>query len=227
MMERETGIPDFPLWLIGDTNPVRWQDRLMTPFDPRHPARHSIWTPILDVIQDRVYRGAGLRVDTACVHVRNALADPVQKPDQSERQWGSAIDGAVSDLRRLIHAHRPVMLLSFGGFAFEFVRRAIGETGWHSRDYWSAGRLGREFSGRIRDFEPGMINLLPLLHRGVSGRHFLEAQEYFCGRKGIDYFEAVGRQLADTMLQYRNQLPIWIGFEAFIRRVPAPAETCG
>jgi hypothetical protein len=38
----------------------------------------------------------------------------------------------------------------------------------------------------------------------------MESHEYFCGQPGVNYFDVVGHALADTMLQYRNQLPVWI-----------------
>jgi hypothetical protein len=52
MMAADVGNKNFPIWLLGDSNPERWQGELKTPFDPRHPVRHNIWTSILDVIQD-------------------------------------------------------------------------------------------------------------------------------------------------------------------------------
>jgi hypothetical protein len=46
-MKPLVGDPDFPIWLLGDSNPKGWQSVLETPLDPRHPARHNIWTPVL------------------------------------------------------------------------------------------------------------------------------------------------------------------------------------
>ena len=53
MMAAEHNDPRFPIWLIGDSNPKNWENRLSYPLDARHPARHSIWTPVLDAMQDR------------------------------------------------------------------------------------------------------------------------------------------------------------------------------
>lgn len=210
MMGMEVGLADFPLWLIGDSNPKRWEKRLTGPLDPRHPARHNIWTSVLDVMQDRIYRASRMRIDTSRVYVRNALADAASKPGPSETQWGTSVLQAVADLRRLIHAHWPMAIFCFGSFAFEFVRRAVGEKEPHSTDFWSAQRLGDEFRERIRNFEPGNLNPVPLLHVSIARGKFIEAHEYFCGRAGANYFDVVGSTLANTMLQYRNQLPIWI-----------------
>src|SRR5206468_1595661 len=56
MMRREVGEQSFPMWLIGDSNPDEWENDLETPFDPRHSARHNIWTAVIDVVQDRLFR---------------------------------------------------------------------------------------------------------------------------------------------------------------------------
>lgn len=37
-MKPQVGDPDFPIWLLGDSNPKGWQSVLETPLDPRHPA---------------------------------------------------------------------------------------------------------------------------------------------------------------------------------------------
>jgi len=54
-MNESVGDPKFPIWLIGDSPPEAWADKLDTPLDPRHPARHSIWTSVADPMQDRFY----------------------------------------------------------------------------------------------------------------------------------------------------------------------------
>src|SRR4030065_460436 len=75
IMELEAGNRDFPLWLIADSNPAKWEARLSTPLDPRHPTRHNIWTPVLDEMQDGIYRASRQRIDTSGIYVRNALAE--------------------------------------------------------------------------------------------------------------------------------------------------------
>jgi hypothetical protein len=57
-MTKEVGSPDFPLRLLGDSNPKNWAGVHSTPLDPRHSVRHNIWTSSLDVVQDKVYRQA-------------------------------------------------------------------------------------------------------------------------------------------------------------------------
>lgn len=209
-MDEETGNLDFPLWLIADTSPVHWESHVTGPLDPRHPLRHSLWTSVLDATQDKLYRESGLRLDTTNIYVRNAVPDARRKPDHTAAEWSPYLEAAVEDLRLRIEAHRPILLCCFGAFAFEFVRRALREGVLYPYAYWTARRKGQEFRDRIEHFEPGEANALPLLHAVIARGKFLRAHEDFCGRKDANYFEVVGLALAETLLRFRNQLPMWI-----------------
>ena len=139
MMERETGERKFPLWLIGDSNPLQWQSYLQTPFDPRHPIRHNIWTPILDVIQDKVFRAERNRVDTSMIYIRNAVDNPAKKPNKTRKEWKQfETENEVKELQCLIQTNKPVLVLCFGAFAYEFTRRAVLEPDEHNFGYWGA-----------------------------------------------------------------------------------------
>jgi hypothetical protein len=210
MMPVDVGRRDFPLWLIGDANPSPGKTTPLTPTDARHRVWHLMWTPVLNVIDDRVYLSTRSRVDSHGIHVRNALSDLALKPEPSQTHWSPVVEDALLGLRKLISAHRPTLLISFGAFAFEFVRRAIGERDLHPHGFWAAKRLGDQFRQRIANFEPGAANVIPLLHRRLSTSKYMESHEYFCGQVGVNYFEVVGEALADTMLRYRDQLPVWI-----------------
>jgi hypothetical protein len=210
MMQVEVGNRDLRLWLIGDSNPAQWETRLLTPLDPRHPTRHNIWTPVLDEMQDGIYRASRQRIDTSGIYVRNALAEAGRKPAPTETQWSAFVEDAVDVLRKLIETHRPMVLFCFGAFAFEFVRRTLGEKPLHNYSYWSAKKLGTEFRKRITEFEPGTANAVPMLHAVIARGRFIEAHEQFCEAKGANYFEVVGAALGGTMLRFGKQLPIWI-----------------
>jgi hypothetical protein len=210
-MGRVTGSPEFPLWLLGDSNPKNWADVLATPLDPRHPARHSIWTPVLEIIQDRVYRRARLRVDTSCLFVRNAIGDPGDKPEGNEPEWSRPVQEDLQSYKMMLVESKPKFVFCFGAFAYEFARRALGETPIQSHNYWGAERLGVDFCQRIASFNSEQTNILPLLHVSIARGKFIESHEYFCGhQKGANYFEYVGVQIADLMLSYHDQLKIWI-----------------
>ncbi len=211
-MNREIGLPLFPLWLLGNSNPKNWAEVLVTPLDPRHPARHSIWTPVLDIIQDRVYRQARLRVDTRCLFVRNAIGDPVNKPKGNEPEWSKPVQAEIQSYTTLLFKSKPIFVFCFGAFAYEFARRAMGEVPIHTYHDWGAEQLGLDFCQRIAGFNPERTNIFPLLHASIARGKFIESHEYFCGhKKGANYFDFVGVQIADLMLSHRDHLKIWIG----------------
>jgi hypothetical protein len=191
-MRREVGDPESEIWLLGDSNPKRWQSVLQTPFDPRHPARHSIWTPVVDVVQDRVFRDCRNRADLSRLYIRNAIEDAGEKPRSNEVSWTPALNREIRGLADMILEYHPKFLFSFGAFSFEFTRRVLGEEPVRSHSYWGAKRLGCRFRERIRQFDPEATNLLPLLHVSIARGKFIQSHEYFCDQEGANYFEFVG-----------------------------------
>jgi hypothetical protein len=209
-MIRETSCRDFPLWLLGDSNPKNWATTLDTPLDPRHPARHSIWTSVLDVIQDRVYRQSKLRVDTSNLYIRNAIGDPVDKQQGTMILWSDPVCQELGSFYTTIKESHPIFVFCFGAFAYEFARRSIGEEIYHPHAFWGAKRLGDDFRKRVEGFHPSKTNIFPLLHVSIARGKFIESHEYFCDQKGANYFEYIGERIADLFLKNRVTLRIWI-----------------
>ncbi len=208
-MERESGSKDFPIWLLGDSPPSRWKDRLTEPLDPKHPARHNIWTPVIDRIQECVFRDAYLRVDTSRLYVRNALANAEDKPEGKAEDWGD-LHRETREFGDLLKAHRPALVFPFGAFAFEFANRSLARDTEKAYGHWGAKGLGEEFRRRVCDFSPDCINILPLLHISISQGRFLESHEYFTAEEEEDnYFYYVGDGIAKLLLQHRDVLQIW------------------
>jgi hypothetical protein len=210
MMKREAGNPGFPIWLLGDSNPVHWPNVLEVPLDSRHPVRHNIWTSVLDVIQDTVFREARARIDTSTLYIRNAVDDPAKKPPSTAATWGDPAQREVEEFRRLVHHHRPRFVMCFGAFSFEFARRAMEDSPPHPYGHWGARKLGEAFRQRIERFEINQTNLIALLHRSISGGKFVQSHDYFCDQAGANYFEQVGHSLARIFLDHRAELPVWI-----------------
>ncbi|HUW95367.1 MAG TPA: hypothetical protein VMW58_06230 [Anaerolineae bacterium] len=209
-MDKEAGDRTFEIWLLGDSNPKQWQSVLSTPLDPRHPARHNIWTPVLDVIQDAAFRKSRQRVDTLSLYIRNAIENPDEKPRSNVVEWGPSMTGEIDDLRMSISEHHPIVLFSFGAFAFESARRSQGEEPSRPYSYWGARALGNEFRKRIEVFDPTVTNLLPLLHVSISRGRFIQAHEQYCDQAGANYFEFAGTHIADKLLEHRQALHVWI-----------------
>jgi hypothetical protein len=93
---------------------------------------------------------------------------------------------------------------------FEFTRRALGEQDRQNFGYWGSNRLGDEFRRNIGEFDINKSNVIPLLHRSISGGKFIKSHENFCGQDDANYFEVVGNSIADILLQNKDQLKIWI-----------------
>ena len=208
-MERESGSKSFPIWLIGDSNPRNWEDVLADPLDSRHPARHNIWTPILDGIQERVYRTDRLRVDTSLLYVRNAIENSDIKNSAKRIGWDQKLLGETERLKDLLDTYKPKLVFTFGAFAFEFTRRSLGKREKRGYSYWNTERLGKEFRHQADNFRIKAINVLPLLHVSVARGRFLEANNYFTGQEGANYFEHTADAIARILTQHRRNFPIW------------------
>jgi hypothetical protein len=209
-MRKEVGDPLFPIWLLGDSNPKRWADRLETPFDPRHPIRHNIWTSILDEIQDQVYRSRCIRIDTSRMYIRNAVENPDWKPNRFQMSWGIDLSTEIIAFRQALSANTPVLVLCFGAFSFEFARRSLDFEPIYPVDHWRTKQLGDAFRERMREFSPSAINPIPLLHRSVAGGRFISSHNQFCGTEGGNYFAYVASRIAEELLRHEALLDVWI-----------------
>jgi hypothetical protein len=209
-MLRESGSRSSQIWLLGDSNPKNWANALETPLDPRHPARHSIWTPILDVIQDKIYRQARLRVDTSTIFIRNAIGDPASKPAGNVADWSKMVFDEMEEFCLIINQFKPKFIFTFGAFSYEFTRRVFNEVPKYPYSYWGARKLGNEFRKRLDGFSPKKTNIFPLLHATIARGKFIESHEYFSDQKGANYFEYVAQQVANIFLSHKDNLDIWI-----------------
>jgi len=212
-MKDSVGDPMFSVWLIADSEPKRWQGLLLTPLDPRHPARHSIWTSVLDYMQEALYRQEKRRFASDRLYITNAVKKPDYKPIAAAVYWPASLQEKTRSLRERLSYFKPKVLLTFGAFAFEFVRRACDEELLFPFGYWSTKRLGGEFKKRIALYDSTRINVLPLLHVSISGGRSLESHSYFVGEGGkepANYFEFVGTELAQLFLEKCKSLPIWV-----------------
>jgi len=209
-MHKEAGDKHAPIWLLGDSNPRNWSEVLIVPLDPRHAARHNIWTPIIDASQDRLFRSIRQRIDTTKMYVRNAIEAPDTKPDGASVKWQRAVEDELEAFSQDLAAHQPPLLFSFGAFSFEFARRCLCETPARKFAHWGARELGEQFRDAIAAFDPQRVNLLPLLHATIARGRFIQSHEQFAARKGANYFEVVADALAAVLARHRASLPIWI-----------------
>ncbi len=203
-MTREIGDRACPLWVLGDSNPTEWEDLLDSPLDPRHPARHNILTPILDGVQDDLYRACGRRIETRELYIRNAIGDANSKPRAAAELWDAGVCEQVTELGGLLRARLPPIVFTFGAFSFEFARRAIGLEPTRCYGKWGADALGEAFRSAVRAFDPDRLNLFPLLHVTIARGSFLQAHDYFTRMKGGNYFDFVSHRLADRLSAHQE-----------------------
>lgn len=84
MMKEEIGKRSFSIWLIGDSEPEKWRKELDTPLDPRHPARHNIWTAVEHYLQEKCYEKQKWRFNSSQVYIRNAVQNPKTRPKAND-----------------------------------------------------------------------------------------------------------------------------------------------
>jgi hypothetical protein len=209
-MKDSTGEPEFPIWLIGDSPPEAWADKLDTPLDPRHPARHNIWTAVLDSLQDRLYRQRRLRLDASQLYIRNAISRPLSESTSEEH-----IRLLKKVFKGLLDKYKPLIVLTFGVDAFRAIVLASGDP--HYKLFKTTKNetrlLGEEFRDRIENYNDHKVNIIPLLHTSIARRWFLSAHRDFVGAYGQtppNYFDYVGAKLADLLLAKLSDKPIWI-----------------
>ena len=210
-MLRESGSKNSSIWLIGDSIPTTWEKALESPLDPRHPARHNIWTPVLDRIQEQAFLGDRRRVDGTRLYVRNAVHHPEDRPPYNAMTWDSKLSEETVELGKLLEKHVPSLVFTFGAFAFEFTRRSLEREPRRRIGYWTTISLGGEFRQSVENFSPEAVNVLPLLHVSIARRHFLKSHQNFTGDSEGNYFDFVGREIGGLLLRHRDALDVWVG----------------
>jgi hypothetical protein len=224
-MNSEAGNPKCPIWLLADSEPDRWRDRLVDPLDARHPIRHNIWTSMLEVVQGEVFLALGKRLDADQFYVRNAWQDPATKeaePFQPTIFWEDNSLPALTVFERLLTTHKARIVMTFGAPAFAFALHAAGEGCTKlNRTSTASALLGCEFRRRAAGFDITRTNILPLQHRSIAGGNFLAGHEEFCGREGANYFEEVGKVIAGIMVRHADALDCWLRRPARL----APTQT--
>lgn len=187
---------EFPIWLVGDSYPSRLVNVLKVPLDPKHPTRHTIWTPIWDAIQESVYPK---RVDGKHLFICNAA----KKGELDEKPNKDFKDVAVKDRIALFSSYltknRPPMVLCFGAWAYEFVRRANGCTPTKNPTiHWGVTELGRAFRKSCEQFHPKEITIFPLLHQTVA-LQWQHANKNFAPNSTDNYFRYTGNALGELL----------------------------
>lgn len=208
-MRRHTGNPYASLWLIGDSEPEKQCDQLALPLDARHPTRHNIWTPVLLRSNLNLFRTLGRNIDEREAYVRNAIGNPKWKPSRSAMDWPQNTRRSLYWFRKTLQEYKPLMVITFGGFAFEFVRRACSDEDWKPYGQWTVGGLAEQFRCSQNQFDPAGLNVIPLLHATIARGRYLSAHREYTGRSDSNYFDYVGEVLAEQFAQLSADDKLW------------------
>ncbi|GEQ22333.1 hypothetical protein CBU02nite_28390 [Clostridium butyricum] len=207
-MNRDCGRKQSEIWLIGDSEPRNFSGNLKNPLDYKHPTIHNIFTPIINEIQEEVFK-IDNRIDRNKFYIRNAIKDSCDWDNNDK------LNEEVKEFSHLIKKYKPLIIISFGRRAFEFVRRANCEEE-KKLTSWTTYKIGQEFIKRYKNFEPKNINIIPLLHVSIARGKFLEAHKYFC--KAINeelngneenYFVATGNILGKLLVDHKEIINCW------------------
>ncbi|HEY8908825.1 MAG TPA: hypothetical protein VIM51_00870 [Desulfosporosinus sp.] len=193
--KKESGDKSFPIWLL---------------VNPNYPAiRHNIWTPILEEIQDKVYRKLHTRIDTDNILIKNAVSDIGEVPN-SLNYGAKEVAKEIVTLRESVLKLQPKIIITFGTITYEFVRRVFELRHEKGPKYWSTTNLGDEFERSIANFDINQTNRIPLLSRVMKSGKFIEERNYSCWRDSGNYFRDVGTKIADKIIENKDSLNIWI-----------------
>ncbi|MBC2725851.1 hypothetical protein [Desulfosporosinus sp.] len=193
--KRELGERTYPIWLL---------------INPKYPAvRHDIWRPILDEIQDRVFRELYTRIDTSNIYIRSAVSDGGIVPN-TLNWWGKEVAKEIEFYRGIIQEHKPKMLISFGAFPFEFARRVFEVKPEKGPKAWSSSILRDEFDNAMENFDIHCTNRIPLLRRVITNDKRVENRSFLSKTEREAYFQHVGSKIAEKIIENKDQLDIWI-----------------
>lgn len=186
----ESGALTYPIWLV---------------VNPKYPAVvNKIWLPVLAEIQDKVYRELRKGIDSSDVFIKFAVKDPKYVPN-TLNWWDKEAMDEIEEFRQLALEYRPKIIISFGSFPYEFVRRAFKVRPEKGPKYWSNDHLSDEFLKAVEEFDSGKTNRIPLLRLIPFSGKFIEGSIY-----GENYFGYVGQKIADTIIRNKDSFNIWI-----------------
>jgi len=194
-MKTELGERAYPIWLL---------------INPKYPAvRHDIWRPILDEIQDRVFRELQTRIDTSNIYIRSAVSD-IEIVPNTLNWWGKDVAKEIVFYREIVQEHKPKMLISFGAFPFEFARRVLEINPIKGPKAWSSSVLRDEFEKSMENFNINQTNMIPFLRRVIATDKFIETRNFLSRTDRETYFQHVGAKIAEKIIENKDTLDIWI-----------------
>ncbi len=124
--------------------------------------------------------------------------------------WGAEVEAEIESFRELVLEHKPKMIVTFGAFPYEFMRRVYELQPIKGPKYWSTARLKEEFEQAIVNFDMNKTNRVPLLRRVVESGKFIEGHNYFCEELVENYFYYVGTKIAEKIIENQDDFNNWV-----------------
>lgn len=169
-----------PIWLL---------------FNPKHPiVREYIWKLVLAEIQETLYIELQARMDTSKLCIRNAVNNIRIVPD-TLHWWNTELSAEMALYRELVQTYQPKIIISFGSFPFEFVRRVFKMKPEKGPKFWGVAKLGEEFRKSINEFDVTKTNIIPLLRR------MTECEKFIGDHSSEDYYHYVGTTIAKKIIE--------------------------
>ncbi|WP_407311227.1 hypothetical protein [Desulfosporosinus sp. SB140] len=194
-VKTETGDRSSQIWLL---------------VNPKYPdVRQDIWLPILEVIQDKMFRKLRKRIDTGRIFMKTIVSD-IGVVSRASNMWSTEIAEEIVTLRESILEYQPKILITFGSVTYELVTRILGINQEREPKCWQTTNLGDEFQRSMENFEITGINRIPLPLRALTKGKIINEYNYFSWEDCEDYFSVVGTKIADRILENEDCLKIWI-----------------
>ena len=161
------------------------------------------------MIQDKVYREIHKRIDTTDIFIWNVVRESRMVPN-TLNWWGAEVETEIELFREQVLEHKPKIIITFGAFPYEFLRRVYEIKPQKGPKYWGTSILKDEFGRSIENFDINRTNRIPLLRRVVESAKFIEGHNYFCQEHVENYFSYVGTKIAEKIIENMNGFNSWI-----------------
>jgi hypothetical protein len=124
--------------------------------------------------------------------------------------WGRKVADEIELFREIAQEYKPKMLISFGAFPFEFLRRAYEINPQKGPKAWGTSILRDEFNKSMDNFDINSTNRIPILRRVVTSENQRGNLNFVSRTERETYFQHVGTKIAEKIIENKDTLDIWI-----------------
>lgn len=191
-IRNEFGNKSCPIWLI---------------INPKSSSVYEIWNPILDRIQDKVYRELRKRIDKQRIYIKNITSDIGIVP-KNINGWKTEVGNDLKKLKESILEYQPKIIITFGNLTCELVNRFFKANFEDGPRFWRTTNLGTEFERSIANFNINRTNRIPLPSRVNNSN--LEENVYSGWEVSEPYLCDAALKIAAKIIENKDRLDVWI-----------------